>query len=37
VATLIPDHTDDAIQFLSSADKRLYAAKQRGRNCVVSA
>jgi diguanylate cyclase (GGDEF)-like protein/PAS domain S-box-containing protein len=36
VGTIIPSHTDDPIKFIDEADRRLYQAKQKGRNCIVS-
>jgi diguanylate cyclase (GGDEF)-like protein len=36
VATVIPSATDDARTFIQEVDRRLYAAKLKGRNCVVS-
>ncbi|HVH43200.1 MAG TPA: sensor domain-containing diguanylate cyclase [Labilithrix sp.] len=36
VGTIIPSADDNALQFIDEVDKRLYQAKQRGRNVVVS-
>ncbi len=36
VGTVTPTHQDDAKNFISDVDKRLYQAKQKGRNCIVS-
>lgn len=35
VGSIIPGHNDDPIEFIEKVDKRLYQAKQNGRNCVV--
>jgi diguanylate cyclase (GGDEF)-like protein/PAS domain S-box-containing protein len=35
VGTIIPSHQDDPIGFIEEVDKRLYQAKQQGRNCIV--
>ncbi len=35
VATIIPTHADEPISFIDEVDKRLYQAKQKGRNCMV--
>ena len=35
IGTVIPTHHDDPIRFIEEVDKRLYQAKQRGRNCIV--
>lgn len=35
VGTTIPAFKDEAIAFIEEADKRLYAAKQKGRNCIA--
>jgi diguanylate cyclase (GGDEF)-like protein/PAS domain S-box-containing protein len=35
VATMIPTHKDEAIDFITSVDRLLYQAKQEGRNCIV--
>jgi diguanylate cyclase (GGDEF)-like protein/PAS domain S-box-containing protein len=36
VGTIIPSHTDDdPIMFIEDVDRRLYQAKQKGRNCIV--
>lgn len=34
--TIIPSTQDHRINFMESVDKRLYMAKQRGRNCIVA-
>ncbi|HTH94090.1 MAG TPA: sensor domain-containing diguanylate cyclase [Rhodocyclaceae bacterium] len=35
VATMEPDHVEPPIMLVERADRRLYLAKQRGRNCMV--
>ncbi|MFH1816840.1 MAG: diguanylate cyclase [Pseudomonadota bacterium] len=35
VGTIIPSHQDDPLSFVETVDKRLYQAKQHGRNCIV--
>jgi diguanylate cyclase (GGDEF)-like protein/PAS domain S-box-containing protein len=35
VGTIVPAHTDESIAFIEEVDKRLYRAKQNGRNCIV--
>ncbi|MFA6179819.1 MAG: sensor domain-containing diguanylate cyclase [Candidatus Methylopumilus sp.] len=35
VGTITPSHKDEAIAFIEDVDKRLYQAKQQGRNCIV--
>lgn len=35
VGTIIPSHQDDPLAFVETVDKRLYQAKQHGRNCIV--
>ncbi len=35
VGTMTPTHQDEALGFVEAVDKRLYQAKQRGRNCIV--
>ncbi|OYW35355.1 MAG: sensor domain-containing diguanylate cyclase [Hydrogenophilales bacterium 12-61-10] len=37
VGTIVPAHGDDPIAFIDKVDKRLYLAKQNGRNCIVKA
>jgi diguanylate cyclase (GGDEF)-like protein/PAS domain S-box-containing protein len=37
VATIIPTHHDEPVSFIDLADRRLYQAKLKGRNCLVSA
>ena len=36
VNTVIPVHGDELLPFIESVDKRLYLAKQRGRNGIVA-
>ncbi|HEY0268222.1 MAG TPA: diguanylate cyclase, partial [Methyloradius sp.] len=36
VGTIIPTHSDEPITFIEAVDRRLYQAKQKGRNCVVN-
>ena len=36
MATIIPSRQDQRIEFMETVDKRLYMAKQRGRNCIVA-
>jgi len=36
-ATCIPAHAEELRGFLDSVDKRLYRAKQQGRDCIVAA
>jgi len=35
VGTLIPTHQDTPTAFIEEVDRRLYQAKQNGRNCIV--
>ena len=35
VSSITPSHQDDPVRFIEEADRRLYQAKQRGRNCIV--
>jgi len=35
VATMVPTHKDEAIDFITGVDRLLYQAKQEGRNCIV--
>jgi PleD family two-component response regulator len=35
VGTIIPTHKDTAMAFIDEVDRRLYQAKQKGRNCIV--
>jgi diguanylate cyclase (GGDEF)-like protein len=35
VGTVIPAHKDTAMTFIDEVDRRLYQAKQKGRNCIV--
>jgi diguanylate cyclase (GGDEF)-like protein/PAS domain S-box-containing protein len=37
VGTLVPGRDDVALAFLERVDRRLYDAKQGGRNCIVNA
>ncbi len=37
VSTIVPSHKDEAIAFIEEVDKRLYQAKQKGRNCIIAA
>ena len=36
VETLIPESDDGVMAFIQEVDKRLYLAKQKGRNCIVN-
>lgn len=36
VGTVIPGHDDELLPFIDAVDKRLYEAKQQGRNCIVA-
>lgn len=36
VSTMIPSQQDESISFIEEVDKRLYQAKQQGRNCIVA-
>ena len=36
LGTIVPSTEDSAVGFIEEVDRRLYRAKQRGRNCVVS-
>ncbi len=36
VSTTIPEPTDEVIAFIERVDRRLYQAKQSGRNCIVN-
>ncbi|WP_078122058.1 GGDEF domain-containing protein [Thiosocius teredinicola] len=36
VGCLVPTHQDDPVAFIETVDRRLYEAKQRGRNCIVN-
>ncbi|OAM51594.1 diguanylate cyclase [Methylovorus sp. MM2] len=36
VGTIIPTHKDESTAFIEMVDKRLYQAKQNGRNCIVN-
>jgi len=36
VGTIIPTHKDESTAFIDEVDKRLYQAKQSGRNCIVN-
>ena len=35
VGTIVPSHKDESIAFIEEVDRRLYQAKQSGRNCIV--
>ncbi len=35
VGTIIPSQNEEPIGFIEEVDKRLYQAKQKGRNCIV--
>lgn len=35
VGTIIPSHQDEPVGFIEEVDRRLYQAKQNGRNCIV--
>lgn len=35
LASIVPVHNDDMSGFLCEVDRRLYLAKQRGRNCIA--
>jgi len=35
VGTIIPTHKDEPIGFIEEVDKRLYLAKEKGRNCII--
>lgn len=35
VGTIIPAYKDEALAFIDEVDKRLYTAKQKGRNCIA--
>ena len=36
VGTVTPTDNDDPIRFIEEVDRRLYQAKQRGRNCIAN-
>ncbi|GGI21297.1 MAG: sensor domain-containing diguanylate cyclase [Oxalicibacterium faecigallinarum] len=36
VGAIIPTHQDSISSFIDAVDRRLYAAKQKGRNCIAS-
>ncbi|MES2637591.1 MAG: sensor domain-containing diguanylate cyclase [Pseudomonadota bacterium] len=36
VGTVIPAEDGEAIAFIQEVDKRLYLAKQKGRNCIIN-
>ena len=35
VASTIPAHKDEPVSLIEAVDKRLYQAKQKGRNCIA--
>lgn len=35
VATMVPERGQESVAFLREVDRRLYQAKQNGRNCIV--
>jgi diguanylate cyclase (GGDEF)-like protein len=35
IGSIIPSHGDAPIKFIEEVDRRLYQAKQKGRNCIV--
>lgn len=35
VGTITPSHKDEPIDFIEGVDKRLYLAKEKGRNCII--
>lgn len=35
VSSITPSHQDDPLRLIEEADRRLYQAKQHGRNCIV--
>ena len=37
VGSVVPAHGDNLLSYIDAVDKRLYEAKQRGRNCIVVA
>ncbi|HWX67943.1 MAG TPA: sensor domain-containing diguanylate cyclase [Rhodanobacter sp.] len=37
VGSVLPAHGDELLPFIDAVDKRLYTAKQQGRNCIVAA
>lgn len=36
VGSIIPSHDDEPTAFIEEVDRRLYQAKQKGRNCIVT-
>ncbi|RJF96797.1 sensor domain-containing diguanylate cyclase [Noviherbaspirillum cavernae] len=36
VGTIVPSHQDELMKFIELVDRRLYQAKQKGRNCIAS-
>ena len=36
VGTIMPSHKEEPISFIELVDKRLYQAKQKGRNCIIT-
>ena len=37
VGTVVPTHADEPVAFIEAVDRRLYQAKENGRNCIVKA
>jgi len=35
IGTMIPTRNDESITFIEEVDRRLYQAKQKGRNCIM--
>lgn len=35
IGSIIPSRDDESIDFIEKVDKRLYQAKEKGRNCIV--
>lgn len=36
IDTVVPTHKDDMLAFIDGVDRRLYQAKQSGRNCIAN-